>query len=437
VKKQILIDFIIPGLLLLAATLLFIFTNLDIQLMDNFYKSDQEWIIKNNNFWNMLYKYSNIPALLMVFGSIAVLILSFYLIKYIKYRKFTLLIILTLFIGPGILINAVFKDHWGRPRPRQIEHYGGNEQFLSVWKKGISGKGKSFPCGHCSMGFLLIVPYFFLRKKHKNWAGFFLGFGIIYGIIIGIARMVQGGHFPSDVLWSGSITYFTAAALSYSLGIDKDEKTKMIHPKYKRLVTTAVIILSISMIIALLVATPYYKSKKLFIHDQFNKGIFEFDRGEIELFYGDKNHIIWQAHGFGFPERRLEQTWTMSNNTGYYKLKKKGWFSELNNNVNFQLLHTQDSKYTIKLKKGNIKFLLPEKNIKMDIFIQIDHGTLTLNIPQKAHFSLYHTVDEINNTSQCNIQSHKNNIYTDKNNCINITTIIENGSLHLIDLENE
>jgi membrane-associated PAP2 superfamily phosphatase len=42
-----------------------------------------------------------------------------------------------------------------------------------------------------------------------------LATGIAYGIVMGIARMAQGGHFPTDVLWSGIIVLSIVAALYY------------------------------------------------------------------------------------------------------------------------------------------------------------------------------------------------------------------------------
>ncbi len=34
---------------------------------------------------------------------------------------------------------------------------------------------------------------------------------------MGLGRVVQGRHFPSDVLWSGAIVYFTGLILAYLL----------------------------------------------------------------------------------------------------------------------------------------------------------------------------------------------------------------------------
>ena len=64
------------------------------------------------------------------------------------------------------------------------------------------------------MGFYLIVPAFVCYRRRPWAAAGFLSFGLVYGGVIGLARVVAGGHFPSDVLWAGGIVYFTALALA-------------------------------------------------------------------------------------------------------------------------------------------------------------------------------------------------------------------------------
>jgi len=38
--------------------------------------------------------------------------------------------------------------------------------------------------------------------------------GVLYGVLMGIARMGQGAHFASDVAWAGGITYFTCLGIA-------------------------------------------------------------------------------------------------------------------------------------------------------------------------------------------------------------------------------
>lgn len=62
-----------------------------------------------------------------------------------------------------------------------------------------------------------MMPYFFLRKKHPKKGRLFLGVGLGYGMLMGIGRIAQGGHFFSDILWSAGFVYLTGLALSWLL----------------------------------------------------------------------------------------------------------------------------------------------------------------------------------------------------------------------------
>ena len=63
-----------------------------------------------------------------------------------------------LVIGPGVIVNGVFKPYWGRPRPHSTIPFGGEQEFLPVFQKGCDQDNASFPCGHASMSFYLMAP---------------------------------------------------------------------------------------------------------------------------------------------------------------------------------------------------------------------------------------------------------------------------------------
>ena len=213
---------LIPVLILLVLTLLFRFTDLDRGIEGLFYVTDKGWFLRDAEPWAFLYHYGNIPGIILAVLGLLLFIFSFFYRRVSHRRKIGLFLCLVMVLGPGLVVNAAFKHNWGRPRPRQIQEFGGNQRFLPVWQKGIKGEGKSFPSGHASVGFYLFTPFFFLRKKGRKWGIFFLCLGISYGLIMGAARMVQGGHFPSDVLWAGGFTYLTALFLSPLFRFDMD-----------------------------------------------------------------------------------------------------------------------------------------------------------------------------------------------------------------------
>jgi lipid A 4'-phosphatase len=220
-KRMVAYDFLIPLLVLWCLTMAFWLTDADIALQKAFYSTDKGWYLRNSNPWKLLYDYGNIPGLLLGAASLIVVALGFAKGKALRYRKIALFLVVLLALGPGLITYAVFKDHWGRPRPGNVEIFGGKEKFLPVWVRGGPGAGKSFPSGHASIGFYLFAPFFFLRRCAKGWASFFLALGIGYGVFMGIGRMAQGGHFASDIVWAGGFTYITGLLLFYIFRFDR------------------------------------------------------------------------------------------------------------------------------------------------------------------------------------------------------------------------
>jgi len=213
-------DILAPVLILALVTILFRVTDLDLELQNLFFVQGKGWAYGDLNPWYFLYHYGNIPAISIAAGSFLVMAGSFRLPQFVHLRRKALFLILLMLIGPGLIVNVIFKDHWGRPRPRELKMFSGQERFVPVWEKGVSASGKSFPSGHASMGFYLLSPYFVLRKRSRRWAMFFLGLGLSYGALMGLGRMIQGGHFASDVIWSGGFVYLCGVWLYHQLGID-------------------------------------------------------------------------------------------------------------------------------------------------------------------------------------------------------------------------
>ena len=55
------------------------------------------------------------------------------------------LMISTLALGPGIVVNVILKDNSGRPRPMYVTEFGGREKFLPWWDpRGDCNKNCSF-----------------------------------------------------------------------------------------------------------------------------------------------------------------------------------------------------------------------------------------------------------------------------------------------------
>lgn len=218
-------DFLLAFLVLALTTALLAATGLDLALERRFYSDGVGWALGDLNPWRFLYHFGVWPAYLMSAAALALLVAGFFWAKVYPFRRTALFLVLLMALGPGLLVNAVFKDHWGRPRPRQMQLFGGDRPFHQPWERGIDGAGRSFPSGHASAAFYLMAPYFVLRTRNRRRARIALACGAGYGFLMGYARMAQGGHFASDVLWAGGIVYLSGLALYYLLRLDAEEPT--------------------------------------------------------------------------------------------------------------------------------------------------------------------------------------------------------------------
>jgi len=209
----------LPFLAIAALTVFFRMTDADTVLVEPFYVNSgnrvvDHWPMMFVQPWKALYDWGYYPAWFLGCGGLLVWLASFRWTKLEPWRDPGLFCGLVFIIGPGIIINGVLKPYWGRPRPNAIVQFGGEREFLKVWEWGGWQDESSFPSGHASTGFYLMVPAFVCYRRRRKLALAFLVLGIVCGIAIGLARVVAGGHFPSDILWAGGIVYFTALFLA-------------------------------------------------------------------------------------------------------------------------------------------------------------------------------------------------------------------------------
>ena len=182
---------------------------------------DRAWPMGNLFPWNILYKLAPIPAVLLAVSAALILLIGFFKEQLAPWRKKAFFILLLLALGPGLVVNVLLKGELGRPRPRQIVEFGGEYEFTQCWIPGSGGSNSSFPSGHAAIAFFLMAPWFVLRDRKQRYAKTFLISGLLFGTLVGTARILQGGHFVSDILWSGGLLYLLGSLLGLILGVHK------------------------------------------------------------------------------------------------------------------------------------------------------------------------------------------------------------------------
>lgn len=203
--------------LVVLSTALFWVTDWDIRIMRLFFDPahpEAAWPLSKAQPWLFFYRAAPVLTLIPSISSLLVLFASRWHPRLRSWRRAALFIVLCIALGPGLTVNAICKDHWGRPRPRHVVELGGSQAYLPPLALGASDQLKSFPCGHSSVGFVYGAFFFILRKKRPRAAIAVLAGSLALGTLMGIGRMAAGAHFPSDVLWSAYLPLGIALLLS-------------------------------------------------------------------------------------------------------------------------------------------------------------------------------------------------------------------------------
>ena len=172
------------------------------------------WAIGKMSPWKTFYRFGEYPAVIMAIIAFIGYILTLAGQFPRKYAKPFLVVVLTVILGPGLIVNGILKPFWGRPRPADTVIFGGKEPYRNVFQPAGPGGGKSFVCGHCANAFAIASGVSFFPYC-PGLAGLFLGAGLTMGALGSFARIAQGGHYLSDTVWAGIIVLSIIAWLYF------------------------------------------------------------------------------------------------------------------------------------------------------------------------------------------------------------------------------
>jgi lipid A 4'-phosphatase len=154
----------------------------------------------------ILRKLEPVVTMLAVAPAVAVLLVKMFWPRRatIMPARAALFLIVSLVLGPGLLVNTVLKDHWARPRPGMVANFGGDMTFKPWWDpRGTCTDNCSFVSGETSSAVWLAAPALLVPLPWR-YAAF--AAVAVYAAGIGFMRLLMGGHFLSDVLFSAIFT---------------------------------------------------------------------------------------------------------------------------------------------------------------------------------------------------------------------------------------
>ena len=369
-------ELIVLGALALASTVLFSVTDLDIAAARRFYHPElpDPWPVAAQPLWSLFYRSAPWVTGSLAVTGVALLVAGVIRKESGRLRLYGLFILLCVVIGPGLIVNAVLKDHWGRPRPRQIVELGGRLEYAPpLLPSGTHGK--SFPCGHCSVGYLYAIGWWLWRRRRPRWAAGSLAAGAVLGTLLGIGRMAAGGHFLSDVVWSGLIALGVAHILYYyGLRIPaREEMRASLYPWIERspalraAVTAAAILLGAGIILGGALATPHHEDLTARVltadypaaPEAFEVIVDTLDV-EVRLVADPPSEIALTGtvHAFGLPTSRIGVSWEFREEpvpTLRYRVAQKGWFTDVDGVARIRLPFQDLRRITVRAGRGDIR----------------------------------------------------------------------------------
>lgn len=116
-------------------------------------------------------------------------------------------------IGPGLLVNGVLKEYWGRPRPWMTDQFGGWLPFVPAGEKThYCLSNCSFVSGEAASAGWLMCLALLLFVRARPYSGTALSALAIAGALL---RVAFGAHYLSDAVlgFSMTVVIFTFLAM--------------------------------------------------------------------------------------------------------------------------------------------------------------------------------------------------------------------------------
>ena len=343
---------------------LFASGSLDIAVAGLFYSPGpaDHWPLARELPWSLLYRAAPWVTATLVIAGLAGLAASFTRSR-AGWRRAAVLVLLGVAIGPGLLANAVFKDHWQHPRPRDLIEFGGPAHYVPSPLIGNEG-GASFPCGHCSVGFMFAAGWWIWKRRRPGWAAASLVGGLVLGSLLGAGRMAAGAHFVSDIVWSALLAFGVLHVLwHYVLPVPAAEAPAVDSWRSRRVSTLAAALAGAGVLLALF-ATPHGTvltervalsagSPRLLevVADTANVTLVLLDGPKDEL------AVDGELHGFGLPGSRLAarvEVISQPHPALRYRIESRGWLTDVDGVATVRVPAAAFDRVIVSVRQGNI-----------------------------------------------------------------------------------
>lgn len=207
-----------PIMLCLAAvvafSLLFLaFPVLDLSASELFYRSESGFPLSQVPVLKAFRKSADISLAVLFLGLLGRLVwlVSRRGLAALDEARRSLFLLAALAVGPGLVVNGLFKSWWGRPRPVMVDIFGGEAPYQPVWRiTDWCQSNCSFVSGEASSATWMVAALVLVPAHLRPLVAPLV---VVYAFLLSLNRLAFGGHFLSDVVLSWTISGLVFAVL--------------------------------------------------------------------------------------------------------------------------------------------------------------------------------------------------------------------------------
>ena len=194
-------------LIICISIIFFIFPTIDITISGIFYKGSGEFFANKTDWYVYFLREIVLTSIVLIIFFLPIISASYYFFTRKNILGISLnnaaYLFLSSVLSLGLVVNVILKNLWGRVRPNDTILFGGDQPFSIPWLKvSHCDHNCSFVSGDVSAYTLLLALLLILNKQQFVKLAYFMI------ALIGLIRIMEGGHFFSDVIMSFMITHF-------------------------------------------------------------------------------------------------------------------------------------------------------------------------------------------------------------------------------------
>lgn len=189
------------------------FPGLDLAASELFYRAGAGFALSQDPLLRAFRKSADLSLAILLTGLLGRLIwlVARRGMKALALARRSVFLLAALAVGPGLIVNGLFKTWWGRPRPVMVDIFGGEAPYQPVWRiTDWCQSNCSFVSGEASSAAWMVAAVVLIPARLRPLLAPVI---VAYAFLLSLNRLAFGGHFLSDIVLSWAISGLVFAIL--------------------------------------------------------------------------------------------------------------------------------------------------------------------------------------------------------------------------------